>query len=217
MCPANCLKESSRRGKISHHHPEEVMTHEEISQNTKQAFAAALKELMKQKPLNKITVKDLTEACDVNRKTFYYHFTDIYDLLKWILDEEAVNIVKQFDLIVDFRDAVSFVLGYVEKNTHLLNCVYDSIGRDELKRFFYADFIQIVKDTVDRYEKELGLCLKQLYKEFVSIFYAEAIAGVLVSWIRDPKPADNETGIDYIDRLIMSSVPAVLMAGDKEV
>lgn len=205
------------RGKIAHHHPEEAMTHEEISQNTKQAFAAALKELMKQKPLNKITVKDLTEACDVNRKTFYYHFTDIYDLLKWILDEEAVNIVKQFDLIADFRDAVSFVLGYVEKNTHLLNCVYDSIGRDELKRFFYADFIQIVKDTVDRYEKELGLCLKPLYKEFVSIFYAEAIAGVLVSWIRDPKPADNETAIDYIDRLIMSSVPAVLMAGDKEV
>lgn len=90
---------------------------------------------MKQKPLNKITVKDLTEFCDVNRKTFFYHFSDVYDLLKWILDEEAVNIVKQFDLLTDFQDAAGFVLNYIEENAHILNCVYDSLGWDELKRF----------------------------------------------------------------------------------
>ena len=189
------------------------MTHEEISLNTKQAFASALKELMKKKPLNKITVKDLTEACAMNRKTFYYHFADIYDLLKWVLEEEAINVVKQFDMLTDFQDAALFVLDYVEKNSYMLNCVYDSLGRDELKRFLYNDFMPIVEKTVDEYEVELGLSLNPLYKHFVCVFYSEAIAGILISWLHDAKQTDNETAVRYTDALLFSSVPAALKAG----
>ena len=58
------------------------MKHEVTSLNTKKALAAALKELMTKKPLSKITVSDIISVCGVNRKTFYYHFQDIYDLLK---------------------------------------------------------------------------------------------------------------------------------------
>lgn len=55
------------------------------SLNTKKMLSGALKNAMKSKSLSKITVSELIEACGVNRKTFYYHFQDIYDLLKWIL------------------------------------------------------------------------------------------------------------------------------------
>ena len=54
-----------------------------MSQMTKRALVASLKELMAEKPLDKITVTDLTEHCGVNRMTFYYHFKDIYDLVEW--------------------------------------------------------------------------------------------------------------------------------------
>ena len=54
------------------------MKHNEQSQQTKQALSEALKAMMKKKPLNKITVRELVEDCGVNRKTFYYHFEDIY-------------------------------------------------------------------------------------------------------------------------------------------
>ena len=37
--------------------------------------------MLLQKPLNKITINDITEDCGVNRMTFYYHFKDIYDLV----------------------------------------------------------------------------------------------------------------------------------------
>ena len=57
------------------------MTNEEISLNTKKEFAAALKHAMEKKTLSKITVSELITECNVNRKTFYYHFKDIYDLL----------------------------------------------------------------------------------------------------------------------------------------
>ena len=47
-----------------------------MSQMTKRALEASLKELLRHKPLDKITVSDLTDHCGVNRMTFYYHFKD---------------------------------------------------------------------------------------------------------------------------------------------
>ena len=64
------------------------MTHEEMRERTRLSFADALKGLMEEKPLDKITVKDLITRCNVNRKTFNYYFTDVYDLLQWILDRD---------------------------------------------------------------------------------------------------------------------------------
>ena len=54
---------------------------------TKQALAVALKELMAQKPVNKITIHDITERCGIRRQNFYYHFEDVYDLMRWMFQE----------------------------------------------------------------------------------------------------------------------------------
>ena len=56
---------------------------------TEKALAASLKKLLEKKTLDKITVKDITDDCGVNRQTFYYHFHDVYDLVEWIFTEEA--------------------------------------------------------------------------------------------------------------------------------
>ena len=48
-----------------------------VAQTTKRALEASLKKLLLRKPLNKITISDITEDCGVNRMTFYYHFKDI--------------------------------------------------------------------------------------------------------------------------------------------
>ena len=77
------------------------MKHEGISLNTKRSLAEALKQAMKKKPFQKITVSELIEACHVNRKTFYYHFDDIYALLKWTFKQEAIEVVKHFDLLTN--------------------------------------------------------------------------------------------------------------------
>ena len=47
---------------------------------TKRALAAVMKELMEQMPFSKISVSDIAEQCGMNRKSFYYHFKDKYDL-----------------------------------------------------------------------------------------------------------------------------------------
>ena len=60
-----------------------------MPQFTKYALENSLKKLLLQKPLNKITINDITEDCGINRMTFYYHFRDIYDLVEWVCLEDA--------------------------------------------------------------------------------------------------------------------------------
>ena len=117
------------------------MKYEITSLNTKKLFAEALKKIILQKSFSKVTVSELIRECGVNRKTFYYHFSDVYDLLKWTLEQEAIDVVKNFDLIVDYEEAILFVIEYIKVNNKFLNNIYDSLGRDELKRFFYTEAI----------------------------------------------------------------------------
>ena len=67
------------------------------SENTKQALAAALKQCMKQKPLDKISIREITDLCGLRRETFYYHFSDIYALVKWMFEEEALTLLRRHE------------------------------------------------------------------------------------------------------------------------
>lgn len=186
------------------------MKHEEISMNTKKTLAAALKEAMKVKPFQKITVSELIKTCHMNRKTFYYHFEDIYALLKWTFEQEAIEVVKHFNLLVDYEEAIHFVMDYVEENDYVINCAYDSIGRDELKRFFYADFHEIVASVIEQAENLAGQKLEDGYKDFLCSFYAEAIAGILIDWIKNRESRNRDTVIRYISDTIRKSLIGIL-------
>ena len=61
---------------------------------TKRSLASALKELMEEMPFAKITVADICEKCGMNRKSFYYHFRDKYDLVNWIYDTEFISVAR---------------------------------------------------------------------------------------------------------------------------
>lgn len=129
------------------------MSYEAASYRTKKALATALKNKMKEKPFSKITVSELIAVCGVNRKTFYYHFKDIYDLLRWLFQEETLKILKQFDLLVDYEDAIGFILDYIRDNKDILQCAHQSFGRDALNQFFYSDLIGTTEMIVSSLEK----------------------------------------------------------------
>ena len=191
------------------------MKHEVTTLNTRRSFAASLKKFMEKKPLSKITVSEIIADCGVNRKTFYYHFEDIYALLKWMLEEEAVSVVKQFDLLVDYREAVVFVMNYVRENKHLLCCAYDSMGRDQMKGFFYSDFIGITRNVVQTTAQRLGIHVEEQFKEFLAHFYTEAIAGLLIDEFTDKDGHDPEKAADYFALVLENSLPSVLLSAQK--
>ena len=56
---------------------------------TEELIVQAVERLLMQKKVKKLTVKDIVEECGITRQTFYYHFRDIPDLLKWVLERIA--------------------------------------------------------------------------------------------------------------------------------
>lgn len=76
---------------------------------TKQALAAALCALMAEQPFEKINVAHICERCGMNRKSFYYHFRDKYDLVNWIFDTEFIALLKDERLGGNYDEHWSFV------------------------------------------------------------------------------------------------------------
>lgn len=109
------------------------------SDQTKHALAQALKTLMTQKPFDRITIQDITELCGIRRQHFYYHFQDIYDLLRWMFQEEAVSLLHQHEGALLWQDGLLQLFHYIEANRAVCLCALNSVGRDCLKRFFEAD------------------------------------------------------------------------------
>lgn len=67
-----------------------------MSELTKRAIQESFKKLLSNQPLDKITVKNITDDCGVNRNTFYYHYSDIYQLLEEIFLTEAQKSVERW-------------------------------------------------------------------------------------------------------------------------
>ncbi|MGM9647156.1 MAG: TetR/AcrR family transcriptional regulator C-terminal domain-containing protein [Eubacteriales bacterium] len=178
------------------------MKHEVTTYNTKKLLAESLKKAMKTKPFSKITVSEIISDCGVNRKTFYYHFEDIYALLKWIFEEEAIEVVRHFDLLVDYEEAIRFVMNYVDENEYIISCAYDSIGRDEMKRFFYADFMGVVTSVIDEAEVNFDKKIDPDFKEYVAKFYTEAMSGMLIDWVQSKDKSDREKTVGYMTAII---------------
>ncbi len=186
------------------------------SVKTKQALADALKELMTKKPFSRITVTDIVTACGFNRKTFYYHFEDTVALLHWMLDREAVDIARNYSIAGDLKKTVDFSIRYVRSNSHILNCAYDSLGREGIKSFLCRDFVAVVLSYIEGKEKELQIRVPDDYKKFLGRMYSEAIAGTMINLFTaeqsaaEAAAADEKT-IEYLTTALESAVPASLL------
>ena len=84
--------------------------------------------MIETKPLEKISVQEVTGKAELNRQTFYYHFDDIYDLLKWTLEREAIELLYDRQEENLWKEGLRDFLLYLEKNRAFAqNAVY-SLG-----------------------------------------------------------------------------------------
>lgn len=71
-----------------------------MSSLTRNAIVSAFLQLLNERPLSKITVKDIVDSCGINRNTFYYYFEDIPSLIEAISKQE-VDLLTQKHAKVD--------------------------------------------------------------------------------------------------------------------
>ena len=95
-------------------------------------------------------------------------------------------------------------------NAHILNCAYDSIGREEMKKFFCQDFLEIVRDLIDRIEAEERVSVSEDFKGFLTQLYTEALASMIVDWFKKRNVRTREDTINYIMLIVRYSLPEVL-------
>ena len=110
-----------------------------MSQMTKRALVASLKDLLAETPLDKITVTDLTEHCGVNRMTFYYHFKDIYDLVEWACIESATRALAGQKTYDTWQQGFLQILQAVQKDKVFVTKVYHSISREHIENYLPPD------------------------------------------------------------------------------
>lgn len=186
------------------------MKYQAASLKTKQALAESLKKLMRAKPFSKITVTEIVNDCGVNRKTFYYHFEDIYALLRWIFEEEAVNIIRKFYLLNDYDEAMEFIYEYISENKDLLRNAYDAFGSVELSSFFHMSFVGLNESLIESVEQKMHKRLPERTREYLCEFLTEASAGLLLNIISGNMHFDRSKDMMPVSSIIWASIVGVL-------
>ena len=121
---------------------------------TKRLLAASLKRLLSGKTLDCITIQDITDDAEVSRKTFYYHFQDIYDLLSWMLREELRRVISLPITQENAWEQIGSIMTYMLQNRMLMLNVYHSVQREVLEQniqypMFGPDYKQRAQYSAD--------------------------------------------------------------------
>jgi len=159
------------------------MSHNAANISTKRMLADSLKKLMATKPLNKISIHEITEDCGVNRQTFYYHFHDIFDLLEWMFKEETLALFQDRDESFTLGEGVLRLLKYIQDNEALCLCTLQSLGHKHLRKFFYEGINNVILSVVNEYAS--GLNVSEKHKMFIAHFYTASFAGFIENWLQE--------------------------------
>lgn len=175
-----------------------------MSQTTKRALEASLKNLLLQKPLNKITINDIAEDCGISRMTFYYHFKDIYDLVEWACVEDAARALEGKKTYDTWQEGFLNIFRAVQDNKPFIMNVYRSVGRERVEHYLNPLIHSLLLDVVE--EKSVGMAVNEEDKNFIADFYEYAFIGIVLNWINDSMKEDPALIVERTSKLIHGNV-----------
>ena len=181
---------------------------EVVSQTTKRALEASLKKLLLQKPLNKITINDITEDCGVNRMTFYYHFKDIYDLVEWSCQEDAAKALAGKKTYETWQQGFEQIFEAVLANKPFIMNVYHSVSREQVENYLYKVTYDLLEGVVE--EQAQGMSVRDEDKAFIATVYKYAFVGLMLDWIKNDMKGDSQLLVDRLELVIHGNVRAAL-------
>lgn len=186
-----------------------------MSEHTKADLAESLKKVLEHKPLDKITITDLTNDCGVNRQTFYYHFRDIYDLIEWMYltkANEAIGKNKTYDTweegMLDMCEVMLASKSFVLKTYH-------SRVQEYLIPLLIKLSYNLMYGVVNELSKDYVIVEKD--KKFIADFYKFGFAGLIYTWVDEGMEADPHDFVQELEYLIKGNfLEAVKRYSNKE-
>lgn len=148
----------------------------EITMMTKQIIKDSFWELYKEKKIENITIKDITQKAGFNRSTFYAYFTDVYDLLEQFEDDlmpgiehlPPINATREYS-----DDFLRNIITIYEKNSEYYSVLLSENGDPrfalKLKKIFKSMMTEAIKNRVKISPEEMDYALEFLAGATLSI------------------------------------------------
>ena len=157
----------------------------------KEQIAKAARELLFEDQVKKLTVKAIVDKCKITRQTFYYHFEDIPDLLKWILDRASAQLEREIFEQEDEEKALKrcFLIAIGSK-PYLDKTMQTNYGQ-ELEKMLRDHIYHLSMRIVERKNLYQDCSYRDL--KLVVRYHCEAITGILKNWT-----AEDSENLDHI-------------------
>ena len=183
-----------------------------MSKLTQKALADTLLDQLRTRPLDKITVTDLTDACGLARNTFYYYFRDVYDLLSYILNEELSLIRKKYEADQNWEGGLEATINFIYSHKQAMHNVYQSIFKEYIVEHIndvaYEHAVSIIS------AKSKGKLSTQT-SDLVAKFYSYALLGALTEWIAGGLKTPPQVLSQYFDTMFAGTFTSAIEAAEK--
>ena len=168
-------------------------------QYTKKKIREEFIKILNERPLNKITVKDIASACEINRNTFYYYYTDVYALLSELFQTELQTVTDEYNDTFSWEESFIVATKFALENKIAINHVYNSMQREELEDYIY----NVSGHVMNRYVEKLsdGISASSGDKKLISSFYQCALTEMVLRWIASGMKEDPDTIVRRIGQL----------------
>ncbi|WP_314064128.1 TetR-like C-terminal domain-containing protein [uncultured Abiotrophia sp.] len=184
------------------------MKNEEMSTQTKNSLAVALKKRMETTEFSKIRVSDLLKDCNIVRSTFYYYFSDIYELLEWMLNTELIGLLEKCDDLYTWDQGITMLMEYVRDNSNMCLCAFHSIGRESLERMIYKNCYVLMERFVNTRFSNVEVAAED--KAFIMDFYVRAYVSALAAWLVGGMKKNPQEMVDMIERTVSGGIEDAL-------
>lgn len=138
-------------------------------------------QLLNEKPFDKITVREITETCGINRNTFYYYFQDVYDLLESVLDsasKEALSRNIEYD---SWEEGFIKSTEFARENRRAIYHIYKSAKREKLDKYLNDIAERVMTEAIKKQTEGLEVCENDV--RLVVTFYKHALVGCVTEWL----------------------------------
>ena len=163
-----------------------------------------LAKLLLKKPLDKITINDLTTDCGISRMAFYYHFKDIYDLVEWSCLEDATQALQGKKTYETWQEGLQQIFEAVLENKPFIMNVYHSVSREQIETYLFHLTHDLLYGVVQ--EKAKGTGISEADQSFIADFYKYSFTGVMLDWIKDGMKVDYHMIAEKMHRTMEGNV-----------
>lgn len=171
---------------------------------TKAALEESLKRLLLKKPLDKITITDITTDCGISRMAFYYHFKDIYDLVEWSCVEDGKKALQGKKISESWTEGLTQIFEAVLENKPFIMNVYRNVDRERIENYLFKLTYDLIVGVVE--EKSKGLNITEEDKKFIADFYKYGFVGIMLEWIREGMKENIEDLVRMMDLTLHDTV-----------